>query len=128
MIDLLGKLVQPVGDILDKVIEDKDQKALLAHEIATMASKHSQEVMLAQLEILKRDAQGNWFQSSWRPLIGWIAGISLGINYMVAPIALGFGFEVPQADMSVMMPLLLGMLGIGGMRSFDKLKNTDSKK
>lgn len=128
MIDLLGKLVQPVGDILDKVIEDKDQKALLAHEIATMASKHSQEVLLAQLEILKRDAQGNWFQSSWRPLIGWIAGISLGINYMVAPIALGFGFEVPQADMSVMMPLLLGMLGIGGMRSFDKLKNTDSKK
>ena len=128
MIDLLGKLVQPVGDILDKVIEDKDQKALLAHEIATMASKHSQEVVLAQLEILKRDAQGNWFQSSWRPLIGWIAGISLGINYMVAPIALGFGFEVPQADMSVMMPLLLGMLGIGGMRSFDKLKNTDSKK
>ena len=128
MIDLLGKLVQPVGDILDKVIEDKDQKALLAHEIATMASKHSQEVVLAQLEILKADAQGNWFQSSWRPLIGWIAGISLGINYMVAPIALGFGFEVPQADMSVMMPLLLGMLGIGGMRSFDKLKKTDSKK
>jgi len=128
MIDLLGKLVQPVGDILDKVIEDKDQKALLAHEIATMASKHSQEVVLAQLEILKSDAQGNWFQSSWRPLIGWIAGISLGINYMVAPIALGFGFEVPQADMSVMMPLLLGMLGIGGMRSFDKLKKTDSKK
>ena len=128
MIDLLGKLVQPVGDILDKVIEDKDQKALLAHEIATMASKHSQEVLLAQLEILKADAQGNWFQSSWRPLIGWIAGISLGINYMVAPIALGFGFTVPQADMSVMMPLLLGMLGIGGMRSFDKLKKTDSKK
>lgn len=128
MIDLLGKLVQPVGDILDKVIEDKDQKALLAHEIATMASKHSQEVVLAQLEILKADAQGNWFQSSWRPLIGWIAGISLGINYMVSPIALGFGFTVPQADMSVMMPLLLGMLGIGGMRSFDKLKKTDSKK
>ena len=48
--------------------------------------------------------------------------ISLGINYMIAPIALGFGFEIPQADMSVMMPLLLGMLGIGGMRSFDKLK------
>ena len=128
MIDLLGKLVQPVGDILDKVIEDKDQKALLAHEIATMASKHSQEVVLAQLEILKADAQGNWFQSSWRPLIGWIGGISLGINYMVAPIAMGFGFSIPQADMSVMMPLLLGMLGMGGMRSFDKLNKTDSKK
>jgi hypothetical protein len=47
---------------------------------------------------------------------------------MIAPIAMGFGVEIPQADMSVMMPLLLGMLGIGGMRSFDKLNKTDSKK
>ena len=75
-----------------------------------MADRHSQELALAQLEILKADAQGNWFQSSWRPLIGWIGGISLGINYMVAPIAMGFGFNIPQADMSVMMPLLLGMI------------------
>lgn len=128
MIDLLGKLVDPVSNILDKVIPDKDLKAKLSHEIATMAEKNSQALLMQQLEILKADAKGNWFQASWRPLIGWICGISLGINYMVAPIALGFGVEVPQADMSVMMPLLLGMLGIGGMRSFDKLNKTDSKK
>ena len=125
---MIDKLIEPVSGLLGKVIQDKDQAAKLAHEIATMSDKHAQELAMAQLEILKADAQGNWFQSSWRPLIGWIAGISLGINYMIAPIALGFGFEVPQADMSVMMPLLLGMLGIGGMRSFDKLKQTDSKK
>ena len=47
---------------------------------------------------------------------------------MVAPIAMGFGFNIPQADMSVMLPLLLGMLGKGGMRSFDTLNKTDSKK
>jgi hypothetical protein len=128
MIDLLGKLVGPVSTILDKVVEDKDQKAKLAHEIATMAEKNSQALMMQQLEILKADAQGNWFQASWRPLIGWIAGISLGINYMISPIAQGFGYVIPQADMSVMMPLLLGMLGIGGMRSFDKFNKTDSKK
>ena len=128
MMDLLGKLVDPVSNILDKVIEDKDQKAKLAHEIATMAEKNHQAIVMQQLKILQADAQGNWFQASWRPLIGWICGISLGINYMVAPIALGFGFEIPQAYMSVMMPLLLGMLGIGGMRSLDKLKKTDSKK
>ena len=89
MIDLLGKLVDPVSNILDKVIEDKDQKAKLAHEIATMAEKNHQAIVMQQLEILKADAQGNWFQASWRPLIGWICGISLGINYMIAPIALG---------------------------------------
>ena len=125
---MIDKLIGPVSGILDKVIPDKDQAAKLAHEIATMSDKHAQELAMAQLEILKADAKGNWFQASWRPLIGWICGISLGINYMVAPIAMGFGVVIPQADMSVMMPLLLGMLGISGMRSFDKLKKTDSKK
>jgi len=125
---MIDKLIGPVSGILDKVIPDKDQAAKLAHEIATMSDKHAQELAMAQLEILKADAKGNWFQASWRPLIGWICGISLGINYMVAPIAMGFGVVIPQADMSVMMPLLLGMLGISGMRSFDKLNKTDSKK
>lgn len=125
---MLDKLIEPVSGILNKVIPDKDQAAKLAHEIATMGEKHAQEQIMAQLEILKADAKGNWFQASWRPLIGWICGISLGINYMIAPIAMGFGVEIPQADMSVMMPLLLGMLGIGGMRSFDKLNKTDTKK
>jgi len=50
------------------------------------------------------------------------------INYMVSPILAGFGIVIPQADMSVMMPLLFGMLGISGMRSFDKYKKTDTKK
>jgi len=47
---------------------------------------------------------------------------------MVAPICAGFDIIIPQADMSVMMPLLFGMLGIAGMRSYDKNKKTDSKK
>ena len=96
---MIDKLIGPVSGILDKVIADKDQAAKLAHEIATMSDKHAQELAMAQLEILKADAQGNWFQSSWRPLIGWIGIISLGINYMVAAVAMGFGFNIPQADM-----------------------------
>jgi hypothetical protein len=127
MMSILSSLVGPVTGLLDKFIEDKDQKNKLAHEIATIAEKQAHELALAQIEVLKEDAKGNWFQSSWRPLIGWICGLSLGINYMVSPIAHGFGVTIPQADMSVMMPLMFGMLGIGGMRSFDKMKNTDTK-
>jgi len=124
MIDLL---VGPITGLLDKFIEDKDQKAQLAHDLATMSQRHTQEQVLAQLEIAKQDAKGNWFQSSWRPLIGYICGLSLGINYMISPIAAGFGITIPQADMSVMMPLLFGMLGIAGMRSYDKKQVTDTK-
>ena len=124
---ILGTLVGPVTGLLDKFIEDKDQKAKLAHELATMADRHAQEALLAQLAINKEEAKGNWFQSSWRPLIGWICGLSLAINYMISPICAGFGITIPQADMSVMMPLLFGMLGIGGLRSFDKFHNKDTK-
>jgi len=124
---MLKDLINPVAGIVGKFVEDKDQKNRLAHEIATMADKMANEQIQAQLAINKEEAKGNWFQSSWRPLIGWICGISLGINYMVSPICAGFGVDIPQADMTVMMPLLLGMLGIAGMRSVDKFKKTDTK-
>ena len=125
---MLSTLIGPATKLLGKFIEDKDQKNRLAHEIATMAEKHGQQIALQQIEVLKADAKGNWFQSSWRPLIGWICGLSMGINYMVSPIMAGFGVTIPQADMSVMMPLMFAMLGISGMRSYDKYKGTDSKK
>ena len=124
---MLQALIGPVAGLLDKFIEDKDQKNQIAFELSTMAERHAQEIALQQIEVLKADAKGNWFQSSWRPLIGWICGLGLGINYLVSPICAGFGIVIPQADMSVMMPLLFGMLGLAGMRSFDKIKKTDSK-
>lgn len=124
---MIQALIGPVTGLLDKFIPDQDTKVKLAHEIATMGEKHAQEIALQQIEVLKADAKGNWFQSSWRPLIGWICGLGLGINYLVSPICAGFGIVIPQADMSVMMPLLFGMLGLAGMRSFDKVKKTETK-
>jgi hypothetical protein len=124
---LLSSLIQPVSKLLDKAIPDTDLKRKLSHEIATIAEKQAHELAMAQVNVNKEEAKGNWFQSSWRPLIGWICGISLAINYMVSPICAGFGIVIPQADMTVMMPLLLGMLGLAGMRSVDKFNKTDTK-
>ena len=124
---MIKDLIAPVSGLLGKVIADKDQAAKLAHEIATMSEKHSQQLALEQIEVLKLDAKGNWFQSSWRPLAGYVCVLGLAINFLIAPICVGFGVTIPQADTSVMMPLLLGMLGIGSMRSYDKLKKTDTK-
>ena len=121
-------LIAPATKLLGKFIQDKDKKAELAHKIALVADEHAQQLALAQIKLNTEEAKGNWFQSSWRPLIGWIAGFSLAINYLISPICAGFGINIPQADMSVMMPLLLGMLGIGGLRSLDKIKKVDSKK
>ena len=123
----LTALIGPATKLIGKFVRDKDKAAQLSHDIATMAEKHAQELALAQIKLNTEEAKGNWFQSSWRPLVGWICAVSLGINFMVAPICAGFGINIPQADMSVMMPLLLGMLGIGGLRSLDKIKKVDTK-
>ena len=125
---MIASLLPVASKLLGKFIEDKDTKNKLAHEIAKMAEKHAQEIALQQIKVNQEEAKGNWFQSSWRPLIGWVCGLSLMINYMISPICAGFGIIIPQADMSVMMPLMFGMLGISGMRSYDKMKKTDTKK
>ena len=119
---LLSTLVGPVTGILDKFIEDKDQKALLAHEISTMAESHAQEALLAQLEINKQDAKGNWFQSSWRPATAWVCVLGFLVNFLVSPLCAGVGIDIPQADTGTMLPVLMGMLGLGGLRSFEKTK------
>ena len=69
---LINALVGPVTGLLDKFIEDKDQKAALAHELATMADKHAQQLNLAQIEVNKAEAaSGSFFKGGWRTDDGW---------------------------------------------------------
>ena len=119
---ILSTIIGPATELAGKFIQDKDQAAQLAHDLSTMADKHAQEALLAQVEVNRVEAQGNWFQASWRPLCGYVCVLGLAVNFLISPIAAGFGFIVPQAEMSVMMPVLTGMLGLAGMRSFEKLK------
>ena len=119
---IISSLIGPATEIVGKFVQDKDKAAQLAHDISTMADRHAQEAMLAQIEVNKAEAQGNWFQASWRPLCGYVCVLGLMVNFLISPICAGFGFIIPQADMSVMMPVLTGMLGLAGMRSFEKVK------
>tara|TARA_R100000951_G_scaffold114161_3_gene117844 strand:- start:11853 stop:12254 length:402 start_codon:yes stop_codon:yes gene_type:complete len=129
MINLLGSLVQPVTGLLDKFIEDKDQKNQLAHEISTMAERHAQELAKGQLEVNKAEAQSrNVFIAGWRPFIGWTCGFAMAYNYVLQPILIfvlaqfDYLVQLPGLDLSEMMPVLMGMLGLGGLRSFEKYK------
>ena len=119
---LLTSLIKPATDILDKVIEDKDQKAKLAHELATMADKLAHEQRLAQIKVNEADAKGNWFQSSWWPLTAYVCLSGFVINYLVSPLAAPFGVVIPQVDVSMMLPILTGMLGLAGLRSYERTK------
>mgnify|MGYP002641186599 FL=1 len=119
---MLEQLIAPVSGLLDKFIVDKDQKAKLAHEISTMAEKHAQQIALSQIEVNKAEAKGNWFQSSWRPATAWVCVFGFMVNFLISPIAHAFGIDVPQADTTVMLPVLMGMLGLGGLRTMERVK------
>lgn len=128
MLSMITSLIEPVTVLLDKYIPDKDLKEKLAHEIATMAERHSHEQVKAQLEINKTEAaHKNLFVAGWRPACGWICVFGMAGNFLIIPIAnmtlelLETGVSIPMIDLSTMLPVLMGMLGLGGLRTFEKV-------
>ena len=120
---ILNSLIVPVTSLLDKFIVDKDQANALAHQISTMAERHSQELAKGQLEVNKVEAaHKSLFVSGWRPAIGWICGLSLLYSTILSPI-LGIWFTVPPVDSSLLTTVLMGMLGLGAMRTVEKTKS-----
>jgi len=119
---MLEALIAPVTGLLDKWIPDATEKQKIAYELSTLSERHAQELAVAQIELNKAEAQGNWFQSSWRPLCGYVCVFGFGVNFLISPLAAGFGIDIPQADTSVMMPVLMGLLGLGGLRSAERIK------
>jgi len=125
---ILTSLIGPVSGLLDKFVEDKDQKNALAHEISTLASRQATELAKGQLEINKIEAaHKSLFVAGWRPFCGWIAGLALMYSTIIAPI-LGIWFTVPPIDNSLLSTVLLGMLGMAGIRGYEKTKGVQREK
>jgi hypothetical protein len=132
---ILSSLIGPVTGLLDKVIADKDQKKRLAFELATMAEKHAQELAKAQLEVNKTEAaHESLFVAGWRPAVGWVCCIGMASNFLFIPLA-NFALaladstiKVPILELSTMMPVLMGMLGLGALRTTEKFKGVHRDK
>lgn len=125
---ILSTLIGPATELAGKFIADKDQAAKLAHELSTMADKHSHEAMLSQIEVNKEEAaSGSVFKGGWRPFIGWVCGAAFAYHFVLQPLIL-FGVtvagvqipELPTFDMTSLMTVMMGMLGLGGLRSYEK--------
>ena len=131
----LGSLVGPVTGLLDKFIEDKDVKNKLAHDLSTMAERHAQELAKGQLEVNKTEAaHKSLFVAGWRPAIGWICGLGMASNFLLIAIAnfvlalTGSAIVIPLLDTGEMMPVLMGMLGLGAMRTYEKKQGVQRDK
>ena len=127
---LLTTLIEPATKLLDKVIEDKDQKAKLAHELATMADKLAHEQNLAQIQVNREEASsGSLFKGGWRPFVGWVCGVAFCYHFIVQPVIIfiialtGINIpDLPSFNMNTLLTVLGGLLGIGGLRTYEKQK------
>ncbi len=127
---VLGKLfsggtVKAVAGVIDELHTSEEEKQQLKLRFAEVESKLKEK----QLDINKVEAgHRSIFVSGWRPFLGWVSGLSIGYVYLFQPlldmILQMFGVEVDWVvlDLGQLMPLILGMLGLGGLRSFEKAK------
>ena len=132
---MIQQLIGPVSGLLDKCIEDKDQKNAIAFQLATMAERHAQELAKAQIAVNQKEAaHKSLFVAGWRPAVGWVCVLGMASNFMVIPLA-NFALAlvestvvVPILDLTQMMPVLMGMLGLGAMRTMEKTKGVQRER
>ena len=127
---MIEKLIQPVSDIVGKFVKDNVLLSYLDHELATLFHQAN----LAQIEILKEDAKSsNWFQNSWRPFVGWTCGVAMAYHFIVQPLlhttltAFGVEVQLPDFDFAQLSTILMAMLGMSSLRSYEKKHGVHGK-
>ena len=121
----LTSLIAPAAmSILEKAIPDKDLREKLRHELAVLADQQ----ITAQIKVNKVEAaHKSLFVAGWRPSIGWICGLALLYSTIISPI-LGIWFTVPDVDTSLLTTILMGMLGLGTLRTVEKIQKVNREK
>jgi len=127
----IGSLFKDIREaITGKGIEDPNKRAQIQLKLAQL----EQALKQGQIEINKAEAQNpNWFVAGWRPFIGWVGGFALAYTFVLSPLIewgcniYGLRLEPPVLDTGMLFNLVLAMLGLGGMRTFEKIKNVQNK-
>lgn len=122
--------------VIDRVFPDPAQRAAAQLELFKLQQNGELAQMSGQLDINKEEAKSsNVFVSGWRPFIGWVCGTAFAINFVVGPVSVfvalaffGKTLLFPMLDLATMMPVLLGMLGLGAYRTFEKVKDVEGNR
>lgn len=134
---IIGSLFELGKSILDRVFPDEQEKAKAEIELLRLTQEKEfkeldaqLQMALAQTEVNKIEAASDsLYKSGWRPTVGWICASGLGYQYIISPIVTGIGMNLdpafkamPSLDLSDLLPLLFGLLGLGAYRTFERVK------
>lgn len=126
--DAIAGVIGPIVDGFLKFIPDRNKREEAKEQLEAQMLTALTGLVQGQLEINKAEAQhGSIFVAGWRPAIGWICGTALGWNYIIQPILNWIAFAIgvdmdaaPKLDTAELTTILLGMLGLGGLRTYEK--------
>jgi hypothetical protein len=134
--DIIGGIFSPIKDIVSEVVVDKDKRDQVNLELARLedqAQARLDAATLGQIEVNKVEAaNGSIFVAGWRPFVGWVGGVGFGYNLIVQPFSEflarvnGYSGTFPTLDNTLIITIMGGMLGIGGMRTFEKVKGVST--
>jgi hypothetical protein len=128
-------ILGPIFKIIDKIVPDAAERDRQKLEIMRMAQAGEFKEIDADLALMTGQLQVNeaeaatpgLFKGGWRPFIGWVCGIALAYNYLAREVlmwaSVNAGWLTPPAlNLDQLMPILLGMLGLAGYRTFERIK------
>lgn len=124
----IGEIATAVGGIVDKFLPDKTQaeKDALTRELAQL--QFDQAVIQSQTDTNRAEAgNASVFVAGWRPFVGWVCGAAFAWTFVVGPMVsylatlAGATVSLPALDLSQLSPVLMGMLGLGAMRTVEKV-------
>jgi hypothetical protein len=118
-----GTFARDVRSAITGEIDPEKQAELIAKaEELEHASRES------QMEVNRAEANhASIFVAGWRPFIGWTGGLALFYQFLLRPIANGFGMDFPTIETEALYPIILGMLGLGGLRTYEKARGVQNK-
>ena len=127
--DLVGTIIGTVGNVLDRIIPDKNKRAEAEESLRIALASNEFQLAIEQIKVNAIEAASDdKFTKRWRPFIGWTCGTAFALHFVIFPVLNWFVvlFGAPAInivfDMQSLMYALGGLLGLGGFRTFEKVK------
>ena len=126
---LIDTIVGTIGSVLDKVIPDKNKRLEAQEQLQTLLTSQDFQIAIEQIKVNAIEAQSDSvFKSGWRPSVGWICSIAFALHFVIFPllnwIIMLFGGQpiLVPFHMDTLLTVLLGLLGMGTLRTVEKMK------
>jgi hypothetical protein len=126
---LLDTVFSTISTVLDRVIPDKNKRAEAEEQLQTLLTSQDFQIAIEQIKVNAIEAQSDsFFKSGWRPSVGWICSIAFGLHFVVFPILNWLLMLCGQSpilvpfQMDTLLTVLLGLLGMGTLRTVEKMK------